>query len=191
MASLTRETVRSLLNIQDFDPPDPEFSEVFHRINALIEGLKGLDELDIFHVEPWSVVPFRGFSKRLSEHQLGAKDTVLSNAESDVAFMTIRQQADLIRSRKLSPSELIKTYLDRIEKFDPYLHSFNLVMGEQAIQEAQRAEVEIGSGNYRGLMHGIPIAVKDQLNIKGYPNTGGCDAYRDNIADQDLSLIHI
>ena len=57
MADLSRDVVRSILNIQGFDPPEPEFTEVFYRINALIEGLVQLDQLDVYHTEPWPVSP--------------------------------------------------------------------------------------------------------------------------------------
>ena len=58
MADLSRDVVRSILNIQGFDPPEPEFTEVFYRINALIEGLVQLDQLDVYHTEPWPILPF-------------------------------------------------------------------------------------------------------------------------------------
>ena len=90
----------------------------------------------------------------------------------DVAFMTIREQADLIQSKKLSPVELTRTYLERIEKYDPQLHAFNLVLADDAMAEAKQAEQEIAAGNYRGPMHGIPVGVKDQFNIKGPPEHG-------------------
>jgi hypothetical protein len=60
MTDFTREEIRSQLNMQGFDPPEPEFTEVVYRINALIEGLKKLDELDVYHIEPWPLMPYRG-----------------------------------------------------------------------------------------------------------------------------------
>jgi Asp-tRNA(Asn)/Glu-tRNA(Gln) amidotransferase A subunit family amidase len=49
--------------------------------------------------------------------------------------------------------------------------------------------VDIASGKYRGPLHGIPVGVKDQFDIKGHLNTGGCDAYGDNIAREDSTII--
>ena len=65
MADFTREEVRSQLNVQGYDPPEPEFTEVVYRINALIDGLKQLDHLEVYHVEPWPVMPPRSTSIRL------------------------------------------------------------------------------------------------------------------------------
>ena len=58
MTDFTREEIRSQLNMQGFDPPEPEFTEVVYRINALIEGLKKLDDLDVYHIEPWPLMPY-------------------------------------------------------------------------------------------------------------------------------------
>src|SRR5215831_14815712 len=57
MTDFTREEIRSQLHMQGFDPPEPECTEVVYRINALIEGLKKLDDLDVYHIEPWPRYP--------------------------------------------------------------------------------------------------------------------------------------
>lgn len=59
MTDLTRAQVVSLLSLHGYDVPEPDLTEVVHRINALIESLKQLDALDVYHVEPWPVQPVR------------------------------------------------------------------------------------------------------------------------------------
>ena len=59
MADLTKAQVVSLLSLHGYDVPEPDLTEVVHRINALIESLKQLDALDVYHVEPWPVQPVR------------------------------------------------------------------------------------------------------------------------------------
>jgi hypothetical protein len=59
MAELTKAQVVSLLSLHGYDVPEPDLTEVVHRINALIESLKQLDALDVYHVEPWPVQPLR------------------------------------------------------------------------------------------------------------------------------------
>ena len=189
MADLSRDVIRSILNIQGFDPPEPEFTEIHYRINALIEGLVQLDQLDVYHTEPWPILPFRGVPQRSSGAAAPAPGNGTTPHTDEVAFMTIREQAGLIQSKELSPVELTRTYLERIEKYDPQLHAFNLVLADEALAEAKQAEQEIAAGNYRGPMHGIPVGVKDQFDIKGHLNTGGCDAYDDNIAGEDCTII--
>jgi aspartyl-tRNA(Asn)/glutamyl-tRNA(Gln) amidotransferase subunit A len=109
--------------------------------------------------------------------------------DDEVAFLTIREQARLIESGKLSAEELTKLYLSRIEQLDGKLHAFNLVLGDEALAAARRADKEITAGSYRGPLHGIPIAAKDQMNIKGAPNTGGSRVYLGNVAGEDATII--
>lgn len=189
MADFSRQEIRSQLNIQGFDPPEPEFSEVVYRINVLIEALKKLDDLDVYHTEPWPVLPYRGLPQRSMGHGVLASAEESEPHDPNIAFMTIREQASLIKSGKLSPVELTQTYLDRIDRYDAQLHAFNLVLRDAALAGARAAEAEITSGKYRSPMHGIPVGVKDQFDITGHPNTGGCDAYADNIAREDNTII--
>lgn len=189
MTDFSREEIRSQLNMQGFDPPEPEFTEVVYRINALLEALKKLDELDVYHTEPWPVLPYRGLPQRPAGQGALAPDPKVEPHDPNLAFMTIREQANLIKSGNLSPVELTQNYLDRIDRYDPQLHAFNLVLRDEALAAAKAAEAEIRSGTYRGPLHGIPIGVKDQFDIEGHVNTGGCDAYADNIASEDNTII--
>ena len=90
-------------------------------------------------------------------------------AEKPLYYLTIHEAQQLIRSRKLSPVELTRTVLDRIDAVDGKLHAYINLMSDAAIQEARAAEAEIARGNWRGPMHGIPVAVKDQLDVEGAP----------------------
>ncbi len=78
-------------------------------------------------------------------------------------FLTIAEAARLIERRELSPVELVESRIKRIERIDPQLHSFIRILKDEARDEAQKAEEEISSGRYRGLLHGIPIGLKDGL----------------------------
>jgi aspartyl-tRNA(Asn)/glutamyl-tRNA(Gln) amidotransferase subunit A len=83
--------------------------------------------------------------------------------------LTIREAHKLIENRSLSPVELTRTILRRIESVDGQLHAYTNLMAESALGEARLAEAEILNGQYRGPMHGIPVAVKDQLDLRGNP----------------------
>ncbi len=109
--------------------------------------------------------------------------------DDDIALLTIREQSRLIESRRLSAVELTKVYLARIERLDGKLHAFNAVLADEAIEAAHAADAEIAAGRYRGPLHGIPIAAKDQMNIKGVPNTGGSRVYLSNVAAEDATII--
>ena len=93
--------------------------------------------------------------------------------QQEIPFLSATELAELIKSREVSPVEATEAYLDRIAAVDGKLNSYITVTGDEALAEARAAEAEIAAGNYRGPMHGIPVAVKDQLNTKGVRTTGG------------------
>lgn len=88
-------------------------------------------------------------------------------ATSDLHYSSLMGIAALIKSGDISPVELTKSMFERIETVDPTLKSYATVTYDRAMAAATKAEQEISSGNYRGPMHGIPIAVKDLCYTKG------------------------
>ena len=90
---------------------------------------------------------------------------------NEIVYMSIFEQADLIKRKEISPVDLVKVYLKRIKKWDKVLHSWITICSEQALAQAKKAEVEIAKGNYRGPLHGIPYGVKDQICTGTIPTT--------------------
>ena len=104
-------------------------------------------------------------------------------------YKTIYELAPLIKSGDLSPVELTRSQLERIEKLDGNLKSYATVTVEQAMQDALQVEQEIVKGNYRGHLHGIPIAVKDLCDTSGIRTMGGSYVFRDNIPKTDATVV--
>ncbi len=90
-----------------------------------------------------------------------------------------------IQAKEVSPVELTREALDRIARQDPELNAFQLVLTERALQAARQAEQEIQAGNYRGPLHGVPVAVKDLLAMKGTITTAGSKIQAGNLTDYD------
>jgi aspartyl-tRNA(Asn)/glutamyl-tRNA(Gln) amidotransferase subunit A len=86
---------------------------------------------------------------------------------------SLREAAELISRRELSPVELTRACLERIEARNELLRAFITVTGDAALAEAQRAEKEILRGEYRGPLHGIPVSLKDLVDLAGTPTTSG------------------
>jgi Asp-tRNA(Asn)/Glu-tRNA(Gln) amidotransferase A subunit family amidase len=107
-----------------------------------------------------------------------------------VAFLSIRELASLIRSRQITSEELTGVYLDRIMRFDDSLQSVITLLRDRAIEKARTADREIQSGQYRGILHGIPFGVKDLLALQGYKTTWGANPYRDQVIDQTATVIN-
>lgn len=109
--------------------------------------------------------------------------------EMDIAFVSASVQGRLIRDRKLSPLELVRQCLARIERWDPVLRAYITVCAEAALAEARVAEREIAAGRWRGPLHGLPFGVKDQLNSKGVLTTLGSRVLGSNVPDHDATVI--
>jgi aspartyl-tRNA(Asn)/glutamyl-tRNA(Gln) amidotransferase subunit A len=93
----------------------------------------------------------------------------MSKVEKPLHYLTIHEAQQLIKNRDLSPVELTRAVLDRINAVDGKLHAYINLMADSALETAKQAEADIGRGNWRGPMHGIPVAVKDQLDVEGAP----------------------
>jgi aspartyl-tRNA(Asn)/glutamyl-tRNA(Gln) amidotransferase subunit A len=104
-------------------------------------------------------------------------------------FQTICGLARSIREEELSPVEITEHYLSRIEALNPYLKAYRLVCRERALGEARAAEIALGSGQDLGLLHGIPYAVKDLYDVRGFPTTAGTSLLEANIASQDAHVV--
>jgi aspartyl-tRNA(Asn)/glutamyl-tRNA(Gln) amidotransferase subunit A len=107
----------------------------------------------------------------------------------ELAFHPVAQLGPLLAQRKVSPVELVQAYLDRILSLDERLHAYITVCADEALAAARQAEDEIIRGRYRGALHGIPIAVKDQFLTKGIRTTGGAKIFGDLIPDVDATVV--
>ena len=85
--------------------------------------------------------------------------------------MTIDQARVLIAARKLSPVEITREYLARIERLNPRINAYITVMSDSALKQAQGLEAELAKGRLRGPLHGIPIALKDNIDTLGVKTT--------------------
>ena len=104
-------------------------------------------------------------------------------------MLTLLTAAEQIRTRKLSPIELTRECVANIEHLNPTLNAFITVTADLALEQAQRAEEEIASGNYRGPLHGIPFALKDNIDVAGVFTTAGSNQYRDRIPTEDAKNV--
>src|SRR5271168_4021627 len=107
----------------------------------------------------------------------------------ELFHLPVTELAKRIQSKKLSPVDLTKLYLDRSEKLGPQLNAYARLTPELAMQQATAAEKEIARGHYRGPLHGIPYAAKDLLAVKGVPTTWGAKPFANQVFDYDATVI--
>ncbi|SDY94726.1 aspartyl-tRNA(Asn)/glutamyl-tRNA(Gln) amidotransferase subunit A [Modestobacter sp. DSM 44400] len=103
--------------------------------------------------------------------------------------LSITEAARLISSGELSPVELTRSALERIEEVDDRLHAFVVVTAEQALEAAAVAEKEIADGGYRGPLHGIPVGIKDLFDVAGLPTTASSEVRADYMATEDSASV--
>ena len=107
----------------------------------------------------------------------------------NIESLTLKSASDLIRSRALSPAELVQACLDRIEAVDGQVKAWVVVLAEQAMAQAKQAEQEIRSGHYRGPLHGIPYGAKDIIHVAGVPTTGGSQVEPEYVPAKNAAII--
>jgi aspartyl-tRNA(Asn)/glutamyl-tRNA(Gln) amidotransferase subunit A len=111
-------------------------------------------------------------------------------AESqDLTGLTLKKASELLRSKGASPVELTEAYLKRIDKYNPAVNAFITVTRESALATAREMEAEGRRGKWRGPLHGIPIAIKDNIDTAGVRTTGASELFKDRTPNEDAEVV--
>ena len=107
----------------------------------------------------------------------------------DIAFFTVRELAEYVRTRKVSSVALTEMYLKRLKRYDPLLHFVVTFTEERAMTQAREADRDIAAGRYRGPLHGLPWGAKDLLAVSGYPTTWGAGGFEHQQFQEDATVV--
>src|SRR6202040_760867 len=107
----------------------------------------------------------------------------------DVAFASVGELAELVRTKKVSSVALTEMYLERLKRYDTTLRFLVTLTEDRARAQAKEADREIAAGKYRGPLHGLPWGAKDQLAVKGYPTTWGAGGFEKQMIDEDAAVV--
>src|SRR2546430_7033634 len=121
--------------------------------------------------------------------KFGKNEPAQFKSIEDLAFATVPQLAELIRTKKISSVELTKMYLGRLKKYGPKLLCVVTLTEELRMKQAQAADDDLKRGKYRGPLHGIPWGAKDLFATKGIKTTWGAEPYRDQVIDYDATIV--
>jgi len=110
-------------------------------------------------------------------------------ADLDLCYTPATALADMIRRKALSPVELMRNALARIEQVNPTLNCFAFVYPEEALDKAKAAEQAVMKGGTLGPLHGVPLAIKDLTPTKGKRTTLGSYAFEHNVAERDATIV--
>lgn len=173
----------------------PELDSAFNALKEQQEHYQGLRELKISN-GVWPALLFnpiptgKEFPKEQTEINFASyADTKLPEDINELAYYSIGQLAELVRTQKITSENLTYFFLERLKTYDPQLHCVITLTEELAIKQAKRADAEIQAGMYKGILHGIPYGIKDLLNTKTYKTTYGAMAYKDQVIDEDAAVV--
>lgn len=107
---------------------------------------------------------------------------------SDLTSLSLVEASSLIRQRAISPLEITQAYLDRINRLQPRVNAYITVTDERALEQARQLEAELDAGNWRGPLHGIPIALKDNIDTAGILTTAASTLLKDRVPDSDAPI---
>jgi Asp-tRNA(Asn)/Glu-tRNA(Gln) amidotransferase A subunit family amidase len=174
----------------------PEQEEMMlEDLQSRLKAYAAIHELNI----PNSVAPALDFNPVLPgmKFETTRRPALLSNAGAlaapknieDVCFYSVRQLAELVRTKKVSSLDLTQMYLARLKRYDPTLHFVVTLTEDRALAQAKEADREIAAGKYRGPLHGIPWGAKDLLAVKGYPTTWGAAGFEKQSFAEDATVV--
>ena len=149
--------------------------------NPIPEGFKPPEGKSSFKISNYSNTKMpTGLSAGLSADKAGL---------NELAYYTVGQLGYLIRTKQVTSVQLTKFFIDRLKKYGPELHCVITLTEDLAMKEAKQADKEIAEGKYRSPLMGIPYGVKDLLATKGYKTTWGAMPYKDQMIDEDATVI--
>lgn len=177
-----------------------QFSEA--KLDSAVSELEDLrkDYAQIREIDiPNSVAPALAFNPIPVGHTFDEKASAfeverpqnvkLPRKRDELAFYSVPQLAELVRTQKITSEELTKFYLDRLKKYGPTLECVTTLTEELALQQARQADKEIKAGKYKGMLHGIPFGVKDLLSTRKYKTTWGAMPYKNQVIDEDATVV--
>jgi aspartyl-tRNA(Asn)/glutamyl-tRNA(Gln) amidotransferase subunit A len=106
----------------------------------------------------------------------------------DLAALNIKSASELLRTRQVSPVDLVRACLDRIQKYQPVLNAYITITADRALADARMAQEEIRTGKWRGPFHGIPLALKDNIDTAGVRTTGASHVFKDRVPAEDAEV---
>src|SRR4051794_32917053 len=194
---VTREMIDNAATIADVHIADEYKDMMLEDLNSYKEGFDAIYALHIKNeVAPAvifdPVLPGTKFETVRRPIKIStAPPAVASVPKSleEVAFYSVRQLAELIRTKKVSSAALTEMYITRLKRYDPTLKFVITLTEERALAQAKEADREIAAGKYRGPLHGLPWGAKDLLAVKGYRTTWGAGGFEDQKIDEDATVV--
>jgi len=194
-ALITTDVVKEAQKVIGMEFTQPQADSMLSALNNNVSTYQALRKLNL----PNSTVPALNFNPvpvgftnpdKMSGFKLSKIEAVKMPADkNELAFYTIRQLAELIRTKQITSVELTTFFLDRLKKYNDKLLFVVSFTEEHAMKQAARADAEIAAGKYKGILHGIPFGVKDLLSSADSKTTFGAGPYKDQALGIDATVV--
>jgi aspartyl-tRNA(Asn)/glutamyl-tRNA(Gln) amidotransferase subunit A len=112
-----------------------------------------------------------------------------SAGPQDPAALTLKAASELLRRKAVSSVELTQACLHRIDRYNSTLNAFITITGEQALKSASDMDGELRRGKWRGALHGIPVALKDNIDTAGIRTTAASELFKDKVPSEDAEPV--
>ncbi len=172
----------------------PERDSLISNVQSQLEQYKTMREIDLSN----SVAPAMIFNPipgwlNINTQQKKINWDIPENIDipknkAELAFYSVPELASLLKSGKITSFELTQLYLDRLKKYGDTLKCVITLTEDMALEQARKADKEIASGKYRGLLHGIPYGLKDLVQVEGYKTTWGAAPYKEQQLDGNATV---
>ena len=107
---------------------------------------------------------------------------------NELCYLSAIEAISMFRQKKLSPVELMTAVIDQSERVEPAINAFSHTFFDSALEKARKAEARYHKGAARGALDGVPVGIKDEVDVRGQPNTEGSLLHENRIADEDAIL---
>ncbi len=190
---LTKDHLSAALKVMDLTFKDEQLELMLPEVNKSFEQFAKLRAIEIgnevgtaftFRAELPGRRPKAGPSRFLPTAVRVAKPA----KDEDIAFLPVRDLAALVRSRRITSTQLTRLYLERLKTYGPKLLCVVNLTENLAMQQAAKADKEIAQGRYRGPLHGIPYGLKDLFAVKGTKTTWGAEPFQNQTIDVDSTV---
>jgi Asp-tRNA(Asn)/Glu-tRNA(Gln) amidotransferase A subunit family amidase len=192
---ITKEIVASAEKLFGLNFTEAKRDSLLDAVNDQLKSYESLRKISLPNDIPPAIefnpipVGFE-FEKKRKSFKLSKIGKVdLPKTETELAYYSIAQLAKLIKTKKISSEDLTKLYIKRLQKYSSKLECVITLTESLALEQARRADREIALGKYRGMLHGIPYGAKDLLATKGIKTTWGSVPYKNQIIDEDATVI--
>ena len=193
---VTAEMLRNALALAGLTFSDEDQKAMLQGVNRNLTSFEEVRKLEIPNdvAPPFyfsSIVPGMKVNRTRDPLHFSAPVVKRPANLEDAAFWPVVQLAQLIKTRQVTSVELTQMYLARLHKYNAKLNCVVTFLDDVALAQAKQADAEIASGKYKGPLHGIPWGAKDIMAVKGYKTTWGSGAYKDQVINEDASVVEM